>query len=520
MKKRIGLVRILVTSLVMSILMSVVSVTIYNTVAKPEFYDKFMALGNRYLEEEKYEEAVLEFNKAIEIEEKSTEARVGVAKGSIGLDDIDTAVKVLKEAQSIDMENKELLLEMIEILRDADSAAAYELLLNYINRKGQENIDEEIRILLESAEEPPRIPEIFPEPGKYVQPFSVKLISDKVRVGHIFRYTYDGTIPDEESTLYRNGIPVDDDVTINLVGYNPHNDRTDVVELSYTIDTGEKTRLERLVRDARAEMDSTKEGTEVGNCIAGAKEELIPYLEKGEALLAEKIISYDDAKQTNDELEEAWENFKLNIIVPTDRTELEETIEEAEERVGSVDEGNEVGKYRPGSRQMLEDEISTAIAVLENLVARQETIDEATENLVDAMERLETQKIKQEDVIIHQSGAQVGPVTVSLLWDTTDDVDLYVTAPDGETIYFSNTYGRNGGILDVDRQVDSFVEHPVENIYWENAPHGTYTVEVGVYSKRTSGAIPYKVRVISNGETTWYEGTINDGYVTACTFTY
>jgi len=97
---------------------------------------------------------------------------------------------------------------------------------------------------------------------------------------------------------------------------------------------------------------------------------------------------------------------------------------------------------------------------------------------------------------------------------------LHVTSPNGDTINYNNKTGRSGGRLDVDRQVNSFVENPVENIYWSNPPHGTYTVKVNMYSKRTDGNVPFRVRTIVNGEAKIYNMTINDGMTTVCTFTY
>lgn len=520
MKKKIDFVKIIVIALVMAILMSAISITIYSTVAQPEFYNKFMSLGNQYLEQEMYEEAVIEFNKAIVIEEKSTEARVGVAKGSIGLDDVDTAVRVLKEAQDIDSRNKDLLIEIIDILKDADPNAAYEILMKYVEIIGEGNLDADVRGLLDSSKELPIIPNIVPWSGAYVQPFSLKLESDSIRIGHVFYYTTDGTYPDENANMYRGGIAVDEDVNIRIIGYNPNGDSTEIVDLSYVIDPTEKTKLENMARDARAEMESTEVGTEVGNCIEGAKEALLPYIEAAEALLEQRIISVEEAVNASTALNDAWYIFKMNIIVPTDRTALEAEIEKAQNIVNNAKEGRAVGQYRTGSKAFLTAAIEEAKAVLENLVARQEVIDDTTASLKNSIRNFESQKLTQDDIVIDDSGARVGQVTVSLLWDTIDDVDLHVSAPNGETIYYGNRSGSSGGVLDVDRQVGSYVDHPVENIYWANAPHGNYTVKVNVFTKRTNGSIPMRVRTIVGGQTKWYDFSLSSGTTTVCSFSY
>ena len=61
-----------------------------------EVIRKQLELGHRYLEEMKYEEAVIAFNKVIEIDPKVMEAYVGVLDARIGLGDVDEAVGILE----------------------------------------------------------------------------------------------------------------------------------------------------------------------------------------------------------------------------------------------------------------------------------------------------------------------------------------------------------------------------------------------------------------------------------------
>ena len=120
--------------LITSIIMFIITISMYFNLSKPQFYKNFIELGNKFLNESKYEEAILEFEKAIHIEPKSIEARIGSGKSYIGLNEVDNAVKEFKEAQNLDIENTKILLEILNILNNVDSESAYDILQNYIDK--------------------------------------------------------------------------------------------------------------------------------------------------------------------------------------------------------------------------------------------------------------------------------------------------------------------------------------------------------------------------------------------------
>lgn len=96
-----------------------------------------------------------------------------------------------------------------------------------------------------------------------------------------------------------------------------------------------------------------------------------------------------------------------------------------------------------------------------------------------------------------------GALQISLSWNTTADVDLYVTDPDNETIYYANSSSTSGGELDRD-DVDGYGP---ENIFWESAPNGTYSVSVDHFS----GAVPtsYIVTVSAGSTYQQFNGTLS-----------
>lgn len=123
------------------------------------------------------------------------------------------------------------------------------------------------------------------------------------------------------------------------------------------------------------------------------------------------------------------------------------------------------------------------------------------------------------DEVLDQVGAGRGVITVSMLWHTTDDVDLHVITPSGEEIFYSNPQA-GGGYLDIDMQVSSFVKNPVENIYFETAERGTYQVFIVNYYDRNPGDSEVLVRVTVRGVTKDYRVVLDSHRKFICSFTY
>lgn len=104
-------------------------------------------------------------------------------------------------------------------------------------------------------------------------------------------------------------------------------------------------------------------------------------------------------------------------------------------------------------------------------------------------------------------------VRVSLLWNTRDDLDLFVTAPSGEVIYFGNAGSACGGRLDVDRNYRHTTREPVENVRWPRgrAPAGQYRVRVRNYAFKepTRAPVPFTVEIETGGEVSTHRGIIS-----------
>lgn len=109
-----------------------------------------------------------------------------------------------------------------------------------------------------------------------------------------------------------------------------------------------------------------------------------------------------------------------------------------------------------------------------------------------------------------------GDIQVTLTWDQPVDLDLWVTDPSGERIYYGHPQSLSGGRLDHD-DTDGFGP---ENIYWPigGAPAGTYRVQVNFFSP--TGAADYLVLIQQFGQAKSYSGSILPGEtVTIADFT-
>ncbi len=82
-----------------------------------------------------------------------------------------------------------------------------------------------------------------------------------------------------------------------------------------------------------------------------------------------------------------------------------------------------------------------------------------------------------QDLTIHHVGT--GDVQVSVSWTGASDVDIRVTDPNGELVYFGNPTSASGGALDLDSNAGCTIDGAnSENVVWPagKAPHGDYKV--------------------------------------------
>jgi hypothetical protein len=102
---------------------------------------------------------------------------------------------------------------------------------------------------------------------------------------------------------------------------------------------------------------------------------------------------------------------------------------------------------------------------------------------------------------LHAVALGTGDVQVTLRWDKSSDVDLYVEEPGASLISYNNKRGDRGGILDVDNTAG----YGPENVYWPSgqAPEGVYKVSVKLHRGRSTR---YTVRIKKGQKVSSYSG--------------
>ncbi len=105
-----------------------------------------------------------------------------------------------------------------------------------------------------------------------------------------------------------------------------------------------------------------------------------------------------------------------------------------------------------------------------------------------------------------------GDVVVRLVFGPEADLDLFVTDPMHEEIYFANSPSRLGGVFEGDRRCSDPAPR-VETVRFSPAPEGRYRVSVD-FPQRCDAPfdeVPYRVIVDADGARREVEGTARFG---------
>ena len=134
------------------------------------------------------------------------------------------------------------------------------------------------------------------------------------------------------------------------------------------------------------------------------------------------------------------------------------------------------------------------------------------------------QTVESGDTVDCTPAPTTGDVQVLLSWNNYNDLDLIVTDPYRESVWYKNRSVPSGGQLEIDMNVEyPDSKKPIENIYWPqgSAPNGTYNVYLLYFRKHENVAEnAYKITVKYGGKSVEYAGTIGTEKeaVHICTF--
>lgn len=149
--KQSGVRRRLIIAIVSAVVLITVAIIGVPRVIADINLNNQLDLGYKFLAEEKYEEAILAFEKAIQIDRKNVEARVHLAKAYVATNRIDDAEEILKRAIDMDSRKPEAYIKLAELyVKQNRIEDAVVLLGNGYDKTGDQNIG---KILDESKEE-------------------------------------------------------------------------------------------------------------------------------------------------------------------------------------------------------------------------------------------------------------------------------------------------------------------------------------------------------------------------------
>lgn len=160
------------------------------------------------------------------------------------------------------------------------------------------------------------------------------------------------------------------------------------------------------------------------------------------------------------------------------------------------------------------DRITREREVLENRIAFLERDLNASET---ACANLVPPPPEEPDAIderLDREGATSGELNFALVWDGQADLDLHITCPGGETIFFRNqSSAACGGVLDIDMNAGGVRSNdPVEHIYFENPRSGNYAIRVNYYDASSRrGTVNFVLRISFGDRQEEFRGSVSAG---------
>ena len=176
----------------------VISLGSYFTVqmANAKTVKEQLELGNRYYDEQKYEEAIIAYEKVLEIDEKNVEARIGLAKSYEALKKVVKARNVLIAGISMIPKEPSIYIELADLYLSENNILEA---INTLDRGHSNSKDQKIKAKLSSIED------------------SMSLVSDRkeVQINHQanLKVIYERTVTEKSPKETQNKDSIEDKAT-------------------------------------------------------------------------------------------------------------------------------------------------------------------------------------------------------------------------------------------------------------------------------------------------------------------
>ncbi len=205
--------------------------------------------GNRCLEELDYNQAVVYYRQALEVDDSNRDANLGLAEAYQGLGQDSYAESVYQDMLEEDDSQAEIYELLAQLYIQQSKLDEARQLLDEAHEKVE---DEAITVLYELTR--PQAPGTSYEAGAYQDRIAVELIP--AADGQIIYYTLDGTDPTTQSPVYTeplilpNGVTQIRAIAVNSIGY-----QSDIAVYEYDLQIRdvevvlEEPVIERIIRD-------------------------------------------------------------------------------------------------------------------------------------------------------------------------------------------------------------------------------------------------------------------------------
>lgn len=122
------------------------SIIAYKQVIIPKKYSEYMELGKKNIVEGNYRQAIRNFEEVLIMDNDNIDAMLGLSKSYVGINDRKKVKEYVIEAQSLDMGNEDLVLQILDIIPENYRETSIIVIENYLDEVGYENVSERFQL--------------------------------------------------------------------------------------------------------------------------------------------------------------------------------------------------------------------------------------------------------------------------------------------------------------------------------------------------------------------------------------